>query len=202
LSRRKRPTQERARTTVLSLFAATDDLVRERGFGNVGTRLIAQRAGVSVGSLYQYFPTYEAILLAWYEDVATTAANTMKLATIDILGAPLEIGIRTTVGALLAVLEKHSLVLLRMPAEVPQIEKVIATTSFMFRNRAAMRVFFAQHRQYDPRHTERHIFFLETMLLSLLRRWVLEKPRTVSRAAIIEQSSGLVEAYLKRNATA
>lgn len=202
LSRRKKPSQERSRTTVQSIFAATDELVREHGFGNVGTRQIAERAGVSIGSLYQYFPTYEAILLAWYEDVAASAAQKMRLTTIDILDKPQTEAIRIAITALLAILERNSLVLLRMPSEAPEIERVIGATSFLTLNRTAMRLFFAQHHEFDPQETERHIFFLETLLMSLFRRWVLEKPRAVTRAALLEQAVGVVDDYLKRNVVA
>ncbi|WP_161813735.1 TetR/AcrR family transcriptional regulator [Steroidobacter agaridevorans] len=202
LSRRKKPSQERSRTTVQSIFAATEELVREHGFGNVGTRQIAERAGVSIGSLYQYFPTYEAILLAWYEDVAATAAQKMRVTTVDILDKPQIEAVRIAITALLTILERNSLVLLRMPTEAPEIERVVGATSFLTMNRAAMRLFFAQHHEFDPLETERHIFFLETLLMSVFRRWVLEKPRNVPRAMLIEQVVGVVDDYLKRNVVA
>ncbi len=56
---------------------------------------------------------------------------------------------------------------------------MVGATSFLTLNRAAMRLFFAQHHEFDPVETERHIFFLETLLMSVFRRWVLEKPRNV-----------------------
>lgn len=199
LSPRKKPTQDRARGTVRRIFEATERLVRTHGFANVGTRMIAEEAGVSVGSLYQYFPTYESILLAWYEDVATQASQRMRLATIEILQKPLGEGIRIAIGALFNALEKHSLVLLQMPAEVPEIERATASSSFMYLNRAAMRIFFGEHSEFDPRETERHIFFLETLIMSILRRWILERPRGISRATVLDQVCGLVEAYLRRN---
>ncbi len=75
---------------------------------------------MSIGSLYQYFPTYQAILLAWYEDVAATAAQKMRVTTIDILDKPQTEAIRIAITGLLAILERHSLVLLRMPTEAPR----------------------------------------------------------------------------------
>ena len=199
LSQRKKPTQLRARTTVQRIFKATEDLVRARGFARVGTRQIAARAGISVGSVYQYFPTYEAILLAWYEEVAASAARKMLEATIDVLDMAQSDATRITATALLVALEKHSLVLLEMPAEMPEIERAISDTSFLHLNRAAMRRFFERHREYDSQDTERHIFLLETLIMALLRRWVIEKPRAISRTMMLQQVCGLIEGYLDRN---
>ena len=60
---RKRPSQERSRFTVDAILeAATDILVRD-GFARLTTNRIAERAGVNIASLYQYFPGKEAIVM-------------------------------------------------------------------------------------------------------------------------------------------
>jgi AcrR family transcriptional regulator len=201
LAPRKAPRQKRARSTVESILQATEELVRARGFERVGTRLIAERAGVSIGSLYQYFPTYQSILLAWYEQVAAGAARKMKVATVSILDKDLDCAARITLKALLRVLEENEIALIRMPREVPEIERATNLTSFEYLNRAAMRLFFAQHHEFNPRDTERHIFFLETIILGTLRRFVMEKPRHVKRGEVLEQVARIVSAYLKGNQT-
>jgi AcrR family transcriptional regulator len=61
---RRRPTQDRARATVAAITEAASRLLVERGYDRVSTNLIARRAGVSVGSLYQYFTGKEAIYAA------------------------------------------------------------------------------------------------------------------------------------------
>ncbi len=68
LQPRRLPRQERARTTVAAITEAAGQLLVDRGYAKVSTNLIARRAGVSVGSLYQYFPNKEAIYRAIIED--------------------------------------------------------------------------------------------------------------------------------------
>ena len=63
-SMRKLPTQERAQRTIETIFDATAQIVDESGEASLTTNKIAQKAGFSIGTLYQYFPTKEAILLA------------------------------------------------------------------------------------------------------------------------------------------
>lgn len=65
--RRRVPTQERSRRRVSDLLEAAADLVVEHGVEAVTTRSIADRAGVPVASLYQYFSDKEDVLLALVE---------------------------------------------------------------------------------------------------------------------------------------
>jgi len=67
LEPRRLPRQERARATVAAITEAAGQLLVEGGYAKVSTNLIARRAGVSVGSLYQYFPNKEAIFAAILE---------------------------------------------------------------------------------------------------------------------------------------
>jgi AcrR family transcriptional regulator len=53
--------------TVDAILVAAADLIADRGPAAASTNRIAARAGVSIGSLYQYFPTRDAILLALFE---------------------------------------------------------------------------------------------------------------------------------------
>jgi AcrR family transcriptional regulator len=64
LSPRKAPRQSRSQATVTAILDATARILVERGFGAASTNAVAERAGVSVGSLYQYFPSKEALVSA------------------------------------------------------------------------------------------------------------------------------------------
>ncbi|WP_343591738.1 TetR/AcrR family transcriptional regulator [Paracidovorax wautersii] len=64
---RRQPTQERALQTIETIFGATAQIVEQQGEVAVTTNRIAEVAGFSIGTLYQYFPSKEAILLAMVE---------------------------------------------------------------------------------------------------------------------------------------
>lgn len=61
ISPRKEPTQGRAKETVETIVTATAHILDKEGFEKISTNRIAEKAGISVGSLYQYFPTKDAI---------------------------------------------------------------------------------------------------------------------------------------------
>jgi AcrR family transcriptional regulator len=61
---RKRPVQRRSTETVASILEAAARILEVDGLGGYTTNAIAERAGVSIGSLYQYFPNKDAITRA------------------------------------------------------------------------------------------------------------------------------------------
>ena len=64
---RKEPRQPRARATVDAILLAAAHILKTEGFERATTNRIAERAGVSIGSLYQYFPNKQAVVAALRE---------------------------------------------------------------------------------------------------------------------------------------
>ena len=61
---RRSPRQARAQATVEAILGAAAQILERRGRSGFTTNAIAERAGVSIGTLYQYFPDKAEILLA------------------------------------------------------------------------------------------------------------------------------------------
>jgi AcrR family transcriptional regulator len=59
---RRKPKQARAQGTIEAILEATAQIVERQGEAAFTTNHVAERAGVSIGSLYQYFPDKRAIL--------------------------------------------------------------------------------------------------------------------------------------------
>src|SRR5688500_6627263 len=66
-SPRRRPRQARAQATVEAIVKATSHVLVEEGYDRASTNRIAHAAGVIIGSLYQYFPSKEALVAALVE---------------------------------------------------------------------------------------------------------------------------------------
>jgi len=59
---RKVPAQERSRATVDAIMQASTYILNEVGWGGLNTNAIAERAGVNIASLYQFFPNKQAVI--------------------------------------------------------------------------------------------------------------------------------------------
>jgi AcrR family transcriptional regulator len=75
LTPRKHPRQQRSRETVGVILEAAAQLFNRHGYRETTTNKIAERAGVSIGSLYQYFPNKDALLVALAEHYLTEAGR-------------------------------------------------------------------------------------------------------------------------------
>src|SRR5262245_13367385 len=65
---RKAPEQARSKATVNVILEASARILESGGLRGFNTNAVAAKAGVSIGSLYQYFPNKDAILLALLND--------------------------------------------------------------------------------------------------------------------------------------
>lgn len=91
LEPRKKPRQTRSRETVDVILAAAARVFAASGYAATTTNHIARRAGVSIGSLYEYFPSKDAILVALTERHVDAAEHELGalLRSLDATPLPL-----------------------------------------------------------------------------------------------------------------
>jgi AcrR family transcriptional regulator len=93
LKPRKVPRQPRSAETVASIIEAAAQILETAGLEGFNTNAVARRAGVSIGSLYQYFPGKDALILAlmrrekarFYEDAAAALGKPSGKAALEYL---------------------------------------------------------------------------------------------------------------------
>lgn len=78
---RKRPQQARSRATINAIIDASAHILRSRGLDRFNTNLVAEKAGVSIGTLYQYFPNKRVLLEALRERHLNDILGTLHAAS-------------------------------------------------------------------------------------------------------------------------
>ena len=89
-SPRKSPRQDRSKATVDAIIQAMTRVLIKEGWDAASTNRVAIEAGVSVGSLYQYFPSKEALVLAVMERHALAMTERLQERMLQLATAPLE----------------------------------------------------------------------------------------------------------------
>lgn len=87
---RKAPRQQRSIATVEAIVQAMTRVLIKDGYEGASTNRVAKEAGVSVGSLYQYFPSKEALVLAVMEQHANSMTERMQARMMELAGASIE----------------------------------------------------------------------------------------------------------------
>src|ERR1700709_1062903 len=95
---RKCASQDRSRATVDALVEATARILVREGFDRASTNRIAEVAGASVGSLYQYFPGKEALIAAVIERHQHEIMQTVRGELDEVFHQPVAMAMRTLVA--------------------------------------------------------------------------------------------------------
>ena len=126
---RKKPRQDRSVATVDAILDATARVLTTTGYDRASTNRVAMAAGVSVGSLYQYFPSKEALVaaLATRHNAKMSALVRAKLA--ELAAAPMPVAVRAMIDAMFAahaVDPKLHKVLIEEVPRIGQLENLLA----------------------------------------------------------------------------
>ncbi len=88
-SARRVPTQARAKQKVQKILAAAREVLVEEGPEGFNTNLVARRAGVGIGSLYEYFPNKQAIVDDMIEELSAAESDAVLASLGDLAGCSL-----------------------------------------------------------------------------------------------------------------
>ncbi|HEY8965511.1 MAG TPA: TetR/AcrR family transcriptional regulator [Candidatus Methylacidiphilales bacterium] len=103
LKPRKQPRQERSQVTVDAIFEAAIQVLLAEGLERLTTIRVAERAGVSIGTLYQYYPNKQALLFAVLERHLARTGEAIGRAASAVHHTPIETMVAAVVDALVTV---------------------------------------------------------------------------------------------------
>jgi AcrR family transcriptional regulator len=199
--RRRAPTQRRGRQTVDAVLDAVTRVLEREGAARVTTNRIAAAAGVSIGSVYQYFADKRAILEAVRDRHVAEMGQLIERRLVEHAAAPLEGMIRALVEAMI---DAHALdpplyglLLSHLP---PGVEE---DPIFETRLRGALRLALAARPgEIDISDNAEGVLFVLTHLMeALTHAVVLHRPASLSLSAAKEEGIRAVVGYLDRYRT-
>jgi AcrR family transcriptional regulator len=197
-TRRKRPRQARAQATVSAILEATIQVLEREGLEAATTTRIAEAAGVSIGTLYQYFSHRDAILDA-LQDVEFERALALVQTVLSDLN--LESNPRETVGAVVRGLAK-------LYAASPALHRVLAMEglrvtradrvhAFDLRVVGIVRHFLsATGAPIRRKNLEAAAFVAFQSVRATMLASLLERPPGLAEAALVDELADLVLRYL------
>ena len=197
VSPRKKPVQARAQATVEAILDAATHVLVSEGYEGATTNRIAARAGVSIGSLYQYFPTKEAIVAALIEQHEATMLQQLAEMAIALQDEPIEEAVRTYVKAMLAAhaLEpKLHAVLTGHMSRLLDLETLRAMQS---RVEQLVRAYLEKHRaKLRPKNLDLATFVLTTAVEAVTHVAVIDRAEMLRQPALADEISELILRFL------
>jgi AcrR family transcriptional regulator len=196
-SPRKSPSQKRSQETVDAILAATAHILAKDGFDQATTNRIAARAGVSIGSLYQYFPNKESLVRALNDRHTRGILELLRVRYAEVREAPMPVAVRSIVSAMVEAHrvdpDLHRVLVAATPA-VGALEE----TRHVEEAAAALLVAFLKARadELRPLDFELSAFLLVHSVEALTHAAVLEHPRLLKDEAFIDETTRMILGYL------
>ncbi len=194
---RKRPRQIRSRATVDTILQATARVLVKHGFDGLTTNAVATAAGVSIGSLYQYFPNKEALVAALaerhIEDMnAAVLAELARVATLPIAQAARCV-IELTIRAHAVEPELHRV----LTEQVPRIGKLARLRELdEISHRMVAGLLTARRADIAIRDPDLAAFLLVSTIEAVVHRAALLYPHRLRDPRLVDEATLLVTRYL------
>lgn len=200
---RKRPKQERSQATVEAILTATAHILTENGYDQLTTNRVAERAGVSIGSLYQYFPNKEALIFALAEHHANEMMQLAQHHLKGVGGGEASLQKNRTMPEVLRQIVKAAIA---AHAVNPKLHRVlheqIPRSEVMRRSDEAkmenmLRSFLAQHSdQLQPKNLELTVFMIERTIRALIHGAMCDRPELLKTGEFEQELMAMLSAYL------
>src|SRR6202521_2479782 len=195
--RRRKPQQRRARETVEAVLDAVVRTLKREGFEAVTTNRVAEVAGVSIGSVYQYFPDKRAIFAALHERHIQEIDRLVEAKLMEHAASPLDTLIRAMVEAMIDAHTPDPELYELLSTEVPH--RAEGTKEFAVRLHGAFRLAISSraHELKKRRDLDMVVFIVANMVEALSHGAVLRRPPTLSLEDAKEEVVSAVLSYLR-----
>ena len=198
---RKSASQERSKATVDALLAATARVLVKEGYDRASTNKVAEAAGVSIGSLYQYFPSKEALVATVIERhigqmMGVVRASLVRVALFPLADAAREL-VRVMIDAHRIEPKLHRVLVEQIPrvGNLEQIESVDDEAISLVRS------YLEAHREeIDVPDLDLAAFVAVTSVEALTHAAVLRRPALLDDERFRHEVASLVVRYLRGGA--
>lgn len=194
---RKRPRQSRSKETVESILGATARILVKHGFDGLTTNAVAEQAGVSIGSLYQYFPNKQALVAALIERRLDDKNARTHAALAQVAAAPFPVAVRTMIQLTIenyAAAPELSRVLIEQVPRVGRMARIAELHQGTLKLVAA--VLQARREELAVRDPDMAAFVLVASIEAIAQRAALFQPARLSDPALIDEACTMVTRYL------
>src|SRR6516164_4078937 len=199
---RKSASQERSRLTVNAISEATARVLMTEGYDRASTNKIAAVAGVSIGSIYQYFPSKEALVAAVSERHSHEVLQLMRNALVKVAARPIEVAAREFVSVAIDAHRVNPKLHRVLAEQVPRIGRLENGEAINRDVYALIRGYLDAHRdEIDVADLDLAAFICVTTVEALTHTAVLHRPDVLTDGKaeqFVDDVTDVVVRYLQK----
>jgi AcrR family transcriptional regulator len=177
---------------------AATGLLPERGYAGTSTNHIAERAGVNVASLYEYFPGKDAVIAQVAERLVERVMARLSAGAAQVMRGGEEGAVRAWIRLIHDTVARERALVAVFVYQVPYTNQLppiqdlgarLVEFSARIRDHAGPFV----HRDFSPATLHLVVNLVSSTILQL----VLDPPRDVSRRALLDELAARVESWIR-----
>lgn len=195
---KKEPRQARSKASVQAMVQACARILERRGYAGLSTNAIAEVAGVSIGSVYEYFPGKDAIVARLVQDMVTEARAMLegRLALTDSRN-DLNSAMRYFLGAIYRLMRKHRELLRVLVFQVPYLHQLPATRQLEIELQQVLMAGLDYTREQYALNAQPHtLYLMTTSVAGTLMHLVLVAPPAMDPEGILDALAEKMTAWL------
>ncbi|WP_224371010.1 TetR/AcrR family transcriptional regulator [Hyalangium versicolor] len=195
---RRKPRQSRAQATCDVILTATARVLIKDGYEAASTNRIAQEAGVSIGSLYQYYPSKEGLVLAVLERYHAQGVAGVEAELVRLAEEPLPVVIKALVRHVLATKAENPQLHRMLVEQLPRLRQHSQVDPYTQRLFRLLRAFLEPRaREIRPSNLDMAVFVLVHAVEALTHAAVTDRPEYLNSEAFADELSELALNYLR-----
>jgi AcrR family transcriptional regulator len=195
---RKRAKQSRSLATVEAILTATTHILTENGYDQLTTNRVAERAGVSIGSPYQYFPNKGALIFALAEHHANEMAKLAQYHLAESGNCSVLDVLRQIVKAAIAAHAVNPKLHRVLHEQIPNSEVIRHLDQAKTENQ--LRSFLERHAdQLQPQNLELTVFIVERTIRALIHGAMVDAPELLKTGELEQEIMAMLSAYLVKS---
>jgi AcrR family transcriptional regulator len=197
---RKEPRQARSQATVDAILTATAKVLVRDGYDRASTNRVAEAAGVSVGSLYQYFPTKEALVAALIDRHMNQMTALLEANLDDQKDAPLPLATRVLVKLMLAAHAQNPRLHKIFTEQVPRMGRMSRFYELERKMAERLRVYLAGHEsELRTKNLDLSVFIVVCVVEALTHMTVVDHPGQFDEEELTDEITSLVLRYVMKD---
>ena len=195
---KKEPKQVRSKASVAAMVGACARILERSGYTGLSTNAIAEVAGVSIGSVYEYFPGKEAVVARLTEELLaeTTSLLHERLDLTDNRN-DLHVAMRHFLGALYSLMRRQRKLLRVLVFQVPYLHQLPATRQLQKDLQQVLQTGLQKTRQhYQMNVPPQTLYLMATSTAGSLLHLVLMAPSEMDHEAVIAELAARMVSWL------
>ncbi|MEW6776336.1 MAG: TetR/AcrR family transcriptional regulator [Bdellovibrionota bacterium] len=195
-TKRRAPVQGRAKKTVQSILEATAQVLVKEGYAKTSTNKIAARAGVSIGTIYEYFPDKDAVVAALLNSIVFETVKRLQGRMASLIQEPLPLAAKQWLHAAVDLLGEHAGLARVVVEQIPRLQEIAAVQMIEKQMLAFARQMAVESgERYNRSNLDAGMFLVVTMVRAAVIGIALERPSHLSAEELIDELVNVMVGY-------